>query len=88
MAQRLNQKQQQTERVQENEREEELVVAIAETIVYERAMMVEKLNAFVANGAVEACLTLYNFAIWTEVIKMETYFKGDFHQFCEVVIGS
>ena len=63
MAQRLNQKQQQTERVQENEREEELVVAIAETIVYERAMMVEKLNAFVANGAVEACLTLYNFAI-------------------------
>ena len=63
MAERLEEENHEEEGVAEDEGEEVLVIAVAQAVVYERAVMVEVLNALVANGAVEGGFRLNYLAV-------------------------
>ena len=75
-------------RVQEDERQEVLVVAIPEAIVDEWAVMVEVFHTLVADGAMEGRLRLDYFTIRAQVVQVKADVQGDLNQLVEVVDGA
>lgn len=81
----LSQQDQKVDGVQEDEHDEVLVVSVAEAVVDERAVVVEVLDALVANCAVERSLRLDDFAVRAQVIQVQADVQSVFYQLLVVV---
>ena len=71
MPDRLEEENEEESCVAEDECEEELVIAVAQAVVDERTVMVKVLNALVADGAMEGCFGLDDFAVRAEIVQMQ-----------------
>ena len=67
------------------EYQEVLVVPVAEAIVDERTVVVEKLDTSIAGEAVERSLWFDDRTIGTEVVQMQVNIKGKVNQLLEIV---
>ena len=85
---RLKEYDQQVDRVDEDEGQEVLVIAIPEAVVDEWAVVVEQLHASVADRAVERGLALDYFAARAKVIQVQSDLQSHFNEFGEVVVRS
>jgi hypothetical protein len=55
----------------DNEEHERIVVLYSNTIIDPRAMMVESLNAMIADGAVTRSCCFYHLAFWAEIGRVD-----------------
>ena len=83
---RLKQDYEQVDRVDEDEGQEVLVVAISEAVVHEWAVVVEQFHASVADCAVERGLALDHLTARAKVIQVQSNLQSHFNQFREVVV--
>lgn len=88
MPNRLKQYDQQVDRIDEDESQEVLVIAIPEAVVDEWAVVVEQLHASVADRAVERGLALDYFTARAKVIQMQSNLQSHFNKFGEIVVRS
>lgn len=71
---RCNNGGQKVKKVEEDEPKEVLMIFVAETIVYESAVVIKFLNAVLAMSAVESPPRFYHSAIETKVVQVDTLF--------------
>ena len=82
----LDKQNQHFEGVEADEGQEVLVITIAQTVVDEGAMMIEKLDTPVADGAVEASLTLDDLAVTAEIFEVEADLECHLDHLGKVVV--
>lgn len=87
VSQSLRHQDAQINRESQYEHQEVLVVSVAKAIVDEGAVMVEKFDTSVANGAMERGLGLDHFAVGAKVVQVEPDVERNLHNLCEVVEG-
>ena len=82
----LDKQDQHFEGVEADKGQEVLVITIAQAVVDEGAMMIEKLDTPVADGAVEASLTLDDLAVTAEIFEVEADLECHLDHLGKVVV--